>query len=87
MKTFLYNEIKDDKDYIKLYKQYNNNKIKGFKTLLKDCINSFIENYNIFLDKPYLDISYIRYKDKFIDLDLLHDIVVNDIKERGFVNA
>ncbi len=83
MKTFLYNEIKDDPDYIKLFKKYNNNKIKGFKTLLKSCIYSFIENYNIFLDKPYLDISYIRYKDKFIDLDLLDDIIVNDIKERA----
>ena len=82
MKTFLYNETKHDQDWIKLYKQYNNNKIKGFKTLLKDCISSFVENYNIFLDKPYLDISYIRYKNKFIDLDLLDDIVVNDIKER-----
>ncbi len=83
MKTFLYTEIKDDPDYIKLYKKYNNNKIKGFKTLLKDCIYSFIENYNVFLDKPYLDVSYIRYNNKFIDLDLLDDIVVNDIKERG----
>jgi hypothetical protein len=87
MKEFIYSKIKNDHDWLSVYKQHNNGSIKGFKTFLKSCILFFISEFNIFLDKPYIDVSYLRYKDKLIDLDLLYDIFVNSIKESVIVNA
>jgi hypothetical protein len=87
MKKFIYATIKNDQDFLSVYKQHNNGSVKGFKTFLKSCISYFISEFNIFLDKPYIDVSYLRYNDKLIDLDLLHDIFVNSIKERVIENA
>jgi hypothetical protein len=82
MKKFLYETMKHDPEWLSVYKQYNNNNLKGFKSTLKNCIDFFINDFDIYLEKPYIDVSYLRYKNKLIDLDLLHDIVINHIKER-----
>ena len=80
MKKHLYTFLKNDIDFkLAYYREYKNT--KGYKALLKENIRFFVENYNIYLDKPYLDISYLRVNDKIIDIDLLYDIFNESLKE------
>jgi hypothetical protein len=72
-----------DIDFLKCYKKNNNNRLKGYGLFLKEIIEEFTYNYNIYLDKPYLDISYLKVNDKIIDIDLLFDIFKLAIEERG----
>jgi len=82
MKRILYDFVNQDDDFKNLYKRYNKNKISGFKSFAKRNIDVFVSDFNIFLDKPYLDVSYLKVKDKLIDLDLLYDIFKNYLEER-----
>jgi hypothetical protein len=80
MKKHLYTFLKNDIDFkLVYYKEYK--KIKGYKALLKENIRFFVENYDIYLDKPYLDISYLKVNDKIVDIDLLYDIFKNNLSE------
>ena len=81
MKSAIYNLLKDDHDFISLYKAHNNESTRGYKALLKREIYFFISDFDIYLDKPYLDVSYMVYNGRYIDLDLLHDIFKNTLKE------
>ena len=78
----LYDFCKDDYDFIELFKSYNDGNERGYKTAIKDSIRFFVDNLNIYLDKPYIDVSYLQMDDKLIDLDLLHDVFKNDLIER-----
>ena len=82
MKRKLYDFCKDDYDFIDLFKNYNGGNERGYKTAIKESIRFFVDNLNIYLDKPYIDVSYLRMDDKLIDLDLLHDVFKNDLIER-----
>jgi transposase len=81
MKTILYNYYKDDSDFIDVYKKNNNGKVKGFKSFLKEQIRFFVDVYDIYLDKPYLDISWFKVNDKIVDIDLLWDVFMEGIDE------
>jgi hypothetical protein len=81
MKTVLYNYYKDDSDFIDVYKKNNNGKVKGFKSFLKEQIRFFVDVYDIYLDKPYLDISWFKVNDKIVDIDLLWDVFMEGIDE------
>lgn len=87
MKQALFDLLKEDADFLEVYKEYNNNDEKGFLSLLKDSISFFISDFNIFLDKAYLDISYFIYKNRYINLDLLYSIFKEGAKEKGAYDA
>jgi len=74
MKTILYENFKNDLDFIDIYKKYNKGKTKGFKELLKENIDFFIDNFDVYLDKPYMDVSWFKVKNKIIDIDLLYNV-------------
>ena len=76
MKTILYEHFKDDLDFIEVYQKHNNGKTKGFKSFLKEQIRFFVDDFDIYLDKPYLDISWLKVNNKIVDVDLLFDIFV-----------
>ena len=80
MKKHLYTFLKNDIDFkLAYYREYKNT--KGFKALLKENIRFFVENYDIYLDKPYLDISYLRVNNRIVDIDLLYDIFKESLSE------
>jgi hypothetical protein len=80
MKKEIYEFLKEDyvfqQDYLKYHKT-----LWGFKSFLKGIIDGFISDYDIYLDKPYLDISYLKVNDKIVDIDLLYDIFKESLRE------
>ena len=80
MEKNMYDYLKDQQDFQELYLNYKKT-LKGFKSFLKGIIEAFVSDYDIYLDKPYLDVSYIKIKDKIIDLDLFYDIFKESLRE------
>jgi hypothetical protein len=81
MKDIIFNTYKYDKDFIQCFKENNNNSLKGYIPFFKDIIRFYSENFNFYLDKKYLDISYLIIDKKILDIDLLFSIFQNNIKE------
>lgn len=80
MEKIIYDYLKDDQDFKELYLNHKKT-LKGFKGFLKGIIEAFVSDYDIYLDKPYLDVSYIKIKDKIIDLDLFYAIFKESLRE------
>ncbi len=80
MKTILYDNFKNDLDFIEVYKKHHKGKTKGFKKRLKENIEFFIDNFNVYLDKPYMDVSWFKVKNKLINIDLLYDVFLEGVK-------
>lgn len=81
IKKVLFDVLKGDEDFIDAYASYKKN-LEGYEVFLKRTIECFVSDFNIYLDKPYIDISYLKLKnDSLIDVDLLWEIFKSDLKE------
>jgi len=75
-RTKVYNFLLNDDDFKKLYLNRKNN-YNGFKDIIKDTVEiAFDYDTALYLDKPYLDISWLKLKNKLINLDYLWEIFV-----------
>ena len=82
LKKFIINDI----DFIK--KQNSNKKYLilekiTFNNLIDNVLNDIFENMqeSLFLNKKYLDISYIIFNDKIIDLDFIYSVFVDYLND------
>ena len=73
IKQALYNYCKSDHDFIQEYKSFKGS-LNGFNSYLSDTIDLFINDFDIYLDKPFLDLSYLEIGNLIIDIDLLFDL-------------
>lgn len=81
IKEVLFETLKHDDDFVDLYASYQEN-MEGYEDYFKSTIEHFVGDFNIYLDKPYIDISYIKFKDNmFIDIDLLWGIFKDGLNE------
>lgn len=76
----IYNHYKNDYDFKAVYIK-SLGSLKGFKDYLKITLNTFINDFDIYLDKPYLDVSWFKFNGRYIDIDLLYDIFKDYLKE------
>lgn len=57
-----------------------------YKKTLGDCITDYLYNGYEYLDKEYLDISWLRIKQYgrfvLVDIDTIYDIFTNDLREK-----
>jgi hypothetical protein len=63
-------------------KKYGN--LEGFREALESTIDyCFNSDFKPFLDKPYLDIAWLKFKDmkKWINLDDIHECFYADVNE------
>lgn len=81
IENVLFETLKNDEDFVNLYASYKGN-LEGFEDYFKSTIENFVGDFKIYLDKPYIDISYIKLKDNsLIDIDLLWNIFKNGLEE------
>lgn len=97
----IYNALRDDSDFLDAFREYWGKKYpernaafyetdraamgNEYKKTLGDCITDYLYNFD-YLDKEYLDISWLRIKQYgrfvLVDCDTLYDIFMNDLREK-----
>lgn len=81
IRTKVYNFLINDYDFKMKYIDTHNS-YEGFKETVKDTVYlAFDFDSELYLDKAYLDIAWLKVKDKLINLDLLWDIFINNLKK------
>ena len=97
----IFNYLRDDGDFCDLFREYwgkkNPNKSlieresqrdfmrREYFDILGDCIKDYLYNFD-YLDKEYLDISWLRIKQNgrfvLVDIDTIYDIFKTDLREK-----
>lgn len=90
----IFNYLRDDGDFLDAFREYwgkkypERNAAMGneYKKTLGDCITDYLYNGFDYLDKEYLDISWLRIKQNgrfvLVDIDTIYDIFTNDLREK-----
>jgi hypothetical protein len=98
----IFNYLRDDDDFRDLFREYWGKKNpernaafyetdraamgNEYKKTLGDCITDYLYNGFDYLDKEYLDISWLRIKQNgrfvLVDIDTIYDIFTNDLREK-----
>lgn len=97
----IFNYLRDDGDFMDAFREYWGKKYpernaafyetdraamgNEYKKTLGDCITDYLYNFD-YLDKEYLDISWLRIKQNgrfvLVDIDTIYDIFMNDLREK-----
>lgn len=97
----IFNYLCDDDDFVGLFLSYYKKKNpkknlfieteriaagQEYKKTLGDCIKDYLYNGFDYLDKEYLDISWLRIKQHgrfvLVDIDTINDIFKTDLREK-----
>lgn len=97
----IFNYLRDDGDFLDAFREYWGKKYpernaafyetdraamgNEYKKTLGDCITDYLYDFD-YLDKEYLDISWLRIKQNgrfvLVDCDTIYDIFTNDLREK-----
>lgn len=98
----IFNALRDDGDFLDAFREYWRKKYpernaafyetdraamgNEYKKTLGDCITDYLYNGYEYLDKEYLDISWLKIKQNgrfvLVDLDTIYDIFKTDLREK-----
>ena len=97
----IFNHLCDDDDFCDLFREYWGKKYpeknlfieteriaagQEYKKTLGDCITDYLYNGYEYLDKEYLDVSWLKIKQHgrfvLVDIDTIYDIFKTDLREK-----